>query len=70
MPICVLSGFLGAGKTTVLNTLVNGDHGLRMGVLVNDLGGVDIDSQLIERVDENTVSLSNGCILWADTYLV
>lgn len=62
MPICILSGFLGAGKTTLLNNLISGDHGLRMGVLVNDFGVIDIDSQLVERIDENTISLSNGCI--------
>jgi G3E family GTPase len=60
--ICILSGFLGAGKTTLLNHLIHGDHGLRMGVLVNDFGVINIDSQLIERIDEDTISLSNGCI--------
>jgi G3E family GTPase len=62
LPICILSGFLGSGKTTLLNNIINSDHGLRIGVLVNDFGEIDIDSQLIVGVEENTISLKNGCI--------
>lgn len=62
LPICIVSGFLGAGKTTLLNNIINANHGLRMGVLVNDFGAIDIDSQLIVGVDENTISLKSGCI--------
>jgi G3E family GTPase len=53
---------LGAGKTTLLNRILKGNHGLRVGVLVNDFGDINIDAALIEGVEENTISLANGCI--------
>lgn len=62
VPLTILAGFLGAGKTTVLNTILNGDHGLRVAVLVNDFGAINIDAQLVVGVEGETVSLANGCI--------
>jgi G3E family GTPase len=58
----LLTGFLGAGKTTLLNRILNGDHGLRVGVLVNDFGAINIDAELVEGVEENTINLTNGCV--------
>lgn len=60
--LTVLAGFLGAGKTTLLNQLVRADHGVRVGILVNDFGEIDIDSELVANADGETITLANGCI--------
>jgi G3E family GTPase len=62
VPMTILTGFLGAGKTTLLNRILTGDHGLRVGVLVNDFGSINIDAELVVGVDNNMISLSNGCV--------
>lgn len=62
VPVTLLTGFLGAGKTTLMNRILTGDHGLRVGVLVNDFGDINIDAALVEGVEDNTISLANGCI--------
>jgi len=61
-PVTVLTGFLGAGKTTLLNRILSEDHGLRMAVIVNDFGSVDVDAQLVVGVAAGTVSMANGCV--------
>jgi G3E family GTPase len=62
VPLTIITGFLGSGKTTLLNRILHADHGLRVAVLVNDFGAINIDAQLIVGVEGETVSLSNGCI--------
>ncbi len=62
MPVTIVTGFLGSGKTTLLNHILTSEHGLKIGVLVNEFGEIDIDSQLLESIEEDMVQLSNGCI--------
>lgn len=61
-PVTVLTGFLGAGKTTSVNRLLAEDHGRRLAVLVNDFGAANVDSELIVGINSGTVSLANGCV--------
>lgn len=61
-PVTVITGFLGSGKTTLVNHILANRQGLRAAVLVNDLGDVNIDGELIVAVNEGVVELSNGCI--------
>lgn len=62
IPLTILTGFLGAGKTTLLNQILTTDHGRRVAVLVNDFGSVNIDADLVIGVEENMISLANGCV--------
>jgi len=62
VPITILTGFLGAGKTTLLNRIINDDHGLKIAVLVNDFGEINIDAELIVGVEDDMISLANGCV--------
>lgn len=62
LPYTVIGGYLGAGKTTLLNNLLRNADGLRLAVLINDFGDINIDAELIEHQDGETISLANGCI--------
>ncbi|MFT3661495.1 MAG: GTP-binding protein [Gordonia sp. (in: high G+C Gram-positive bacteria)] len=62
VPVVVLAGFLGAGKTTVLNHLLRNSGGRRFGVLVNDFGAVNVDALLVSGWSAGTLNLANGCI--------
>jgi G3E family GTPase len=62
MPITIITGFLGSGKTTLLNQILQNKQDLKVAVLVNEFGDINIDSQLLVSLDEDMVELSNGCI--------
>ncbi len=62
VPVTLIAGFLGAGKTTLLRRILTSDHGLRMTVLVNDFGELNIDARLVSDVAEDMVALANGCL--------
>ena len=62
LPVTLVTGFLGSGKTTFINQLLENVLELRVAILVNELGQIDIDSQLIRSQDQNKVELTNGCI--------
>ncbi|MBP5258841.1 MAG: GTP-binding protein, partial [Prevotella sp.] len=68
IPVLLLTGYLGSGKTTLLNRILTNKQGIRFSVIVNDIGEVNIDADLIDRggivgkKDESLVALQNGCI--------
>ncbi|MBA4024229.1 MAG: GTP-binding protein [Gordonia sp.] len=62
IPVVIVAGFLGAGKTTMLNHLLRTRSGLRIGVVVNDFGAVNIDAMLVAGQVDGAVSLGNGCM--------
>ena len=68
IPVLLLTGYLGSGKTTLVNHILANKQGLRFAVIVNDIGEVNIDAELIQRQgvvnskDESLVALQNGCI--------
>jgi len=62
VPVVLVAGFLGAGKTTVVNHLLAHAGGRRIAAVVNDFGAINIDAELIAGAADGVVSLSNGCI--------
>ena len=68
IPVLLLTGYLGSGKTTLLNRILQNQQGIKFAVIVNDIGEVNIDADLIEKggvvgqKDDSLVALQNGCI--------
>ncbi|MFP4009317.1 MAG: CobW family GTP-binding protein [Spirulinaceae cyanobacterium] len=62
MPVTIITGFLGSGKTTLLNQILQQNQDLKIAVLVNEFGDINIDAQLLISVEEDMLELSNGCI--------
>ena len=62
IPLTVIGGYLGAGKTTLINRLLRHSEGRRLAVIVNDFGRINIDAELVESRDGDTINLANGCI--------
>ena len=62
IPLIVIGGFLGSGKTTLINQLLSEATTPRCAIVVNDFGDINIDSKLIEYKDDNIIALKNGCV--------
>lgn len=62
IPVTVVGGYLGAGKTTLINHLLRNANGLRLAVLVNEFGELAIDEDLIEAQDDDVISIAGGCV--------
>lgn len=62
IPLHVLTGFLGSGKTTILSELLREPRGERIAVLVNEVGDLALDHHLMERIDEDVIALASGCV--------
>ena len=68
LPVLLLTGYLGSGKTTLLNRILSNERGIKFAVIVNDIGEVNIDADLIQKggivdqKDDSLVALQNGCI--------
>ena len=65
LPVTIVSGFLGAGKTTLVNYILQQQHGMRIAVIENEFGAIGIDEELVQhnvRTAEDIISLDNGCV--------
>src|SRR5688500_20147485 len=62
VPVTILTGFPGSGKTTLLNRILKEDHGQRIAVIENEFGESGVDSEIIEKSEEQIIEMNNGCI--------
>src|SRR5258708_35866952 len=62
VPVTVLTGFLGAGKRTLLNHILTAEHGKRIAVIENECGEIGVDNELVINAEEEIFEMNNGCI--------
>lgn len=62
LPVTIITGFLGSGKTTLVNHILTNNQGVKTAVIVNEFGDIGIDSSLIVSTEENMIELDNGCL--------
>ena len=62
IPVTVITGFLGAGKTTLINSILGGKHGIKFAIIENEFGEIGIDNEILEHAEEEIVEMNNGCI--------
>ncbi|GAA1223328.1 GTP-binding protein [Pseudonocardia alaniniphila] len=67
LPVLVITGFLGSGKTTLVNRVLGGADGARLGVVVNDFGEIGIDGALIADSTDDVIELADGCLCCRNT---
>ena len=62
-PVTIVTGFLGSGKTTLLNRILKEDHGKKIAVVLNEIGDVNLDSELVvQSIGEELKIMNNGCV--------
>ena len=62
LPVTIIGGYLGAGKTTLVNQMLRQADGQKLAILVNEFGELPIDADLIESRDENVINIAGGCV--------
>ena len=62
IPVTILTGYLGSGKTTFINNLLKENHGYKFAIIENEFGDVGIDDALVMTSNEEIIEMMNGCI--------
>ncbi|KOS28798.1 cobalamin biosynthesis protein CobW [Bacillus anthracis] len=62
IPVTILTGYIGSGKTTLLNRILTENHGQKLAVIVNEIGKIGIDNQLMMKVEKEIMEMTNGCL--------